>query len=364
MNKKIVSALVALGLIVSTNITAFAEPLSGSTANYQQTINESKNSLKDVKNKREKLESDVEKMDSQIEEIMHKISDTKNKISNTKNEIKKAEKDIVKAEEDIKKEQELFNKRVRAMYMNGVGSYLDIIIESEGLSDLVSKVDSIKRIMDADKKIILDLNNKRQALSDKKQKLDNDNKTLVALQSSNETKLADINKKKSEQNTLLAQLRSQESMYASKISESQAQIDSAVKQVNTIRENVPKYVPSRGSSSLSSDTVVAYASNFLGTPYQWGGNGPNTFDCSGFVKYVYAHFGVSLPRVASDQQGSGSPVSRGNLQPGDLVFFGSPAHHVGIYVGNNAYMHAPRTGDVVKISPLTRGDYSGAVRVR
>ncbi len=364
VNKKIVSALVALGLIISSNITVFAEPLSGNRATYQQRINESRNSLQDVKSKRQKLESDVEKMDNQIEELMHKISETKNKISSTKNEIKKAEKDIVKAEENIKKEQELFNKRVRAMYMNGVGSYLDIIVEAEGLSDLVSKVDSIKRIMDMDKKIISDLNDKRQALATKKQKLDDDNKKLLALQSGNESKLSDINKKKREQDTLLAQLRSQESMYAARISENQAQIDAAIKQVNKIRDNVPKYVPSRGSSSLSSDTVVAYASNFLGTPYTWGGNGPNTFDCSGFVKYVYAHFGVSLPRVASDQQGAGSPVSRGNLQPGDLVFFGSPAHHVGIYVGNNAYMHAPRTGDVVKISPLTRSDYSGATRVR
>ena len=108
-------------------------------------------------------------------------------------------------------------------------------------------------------------------------------------------------------------------MYASRISENQAQIDAAMRQVNKIRDNVPKYVPSRGASSLSSDTVVAYASNFLGTPYQWG-KWAKHFDCSGFVKYVYGHFGVSLPRVASDQQGAGSPVSRDNLQPGDLVF--------------------------------------------
>lgn len=364
VNKKIVSALMALGLIVSSNIAVFAEPLSGSTASYQEKINESRNSLQNVKSKRQKLESDVEKMDTQIEELMHKISDTKSKVSNTKKEINKAEKDIVKAEEDIKKEQELFNKRVRAMYMNGVGSYLDIIIESEGLSDLVSKVDSIKRIMDMDKKIISELSDKRQALATKKQKLDDDNKKLLALQSDNENKLSDINKKKSEQDTLLAKLKQQENMYASVINDNQSQIDAAIRHVNTIRDNVPKYVPSRGSSSLSSDTVVAYASNFLGTPYQWAGNGPNNFDCSGFVKYVYAHFGVSLPRVASEQQGAGSAVSRSDLQPGDLVFFGSPAHHVGMYVGNNSYIHAPRTGDVVKISPLTRSDYSGATRVR
>lgn len=89
MNKKVVSALVALGLIVSSNITVFAEPLSGSTANYQQRINESRNSLQDVKSKRQKLETDIEKMDNQIEEIMHKISQTKDKISSTKKKTQK-----------------------------------------------------------------------------------------------------------------------------------------------------------------------------------------------------------------------------------------------------------------------------------
>ena len=104
---------------------------------------------------------------------------------------------------------------------------------------------------------------------------------------------------------------------------------------------------------------------FLGTPYEWGAEGPNTFDCSGFVQYVYAHFGVSTGRTTYDQIERGEYVSRENLQPGDLVFFGSGSpHHVGIYVGNDSYIHAPHTGDVVKISPLTRSDYLSARRVR
>ena len=82
------------------------------------------------------------------------------------------------------------------------------------------------------------------------------------------------------------------------------------------------------------------------------------------VQYVYKQLGVSIDRTSQEQSKQGKSIARGNLQPGDLVFFGSPAHHVGMYVGNNSYIHAPRTGDVVKISPLTRSDYSGATRVR
>lgn len=120
--------------------------------------------------------------------------------------------------------------------------------------------------------------------------------------------------------------------------------------------------------NYSQDAVVAYASNFLGTKYVWGGTSPSPgFDCSGFTQYVYRHFGIELPRVSYDQVNVGTSVARDQLQPGDLVFFkkgGQPVHHVGIYVGNNCYMHAPQTGDVVKISPLTRSDYYGARRVR
>jgi peptidoglycan DL-endopeptidase CwlO len=92
---------------------------------------------------------------------------------------------------------------------------------------------------------------------------------------------------------------------------------------------------------------------YLGVPYRWGGASPSTgFDCSGFIMYVFAQVGVSLPHNAAMQYGYGSPVSRANLQPGDLVFFNGLGH-AGIYIGGNQFIHAPHTGDVVKISSLT-----------
>ena len=108
--------------------------------------------------------------------------------------------------------------------------------------------------------------------------------------------------------------------------------------------------------------VVSIAMRYLGYPYSWGAAGPNSFDCSGFTMYVYAQVGISLPHSSRDQFNSGQHVSRSDLQPGDLVFFGSPIHHVGIYVGGGSFIHAPHTGDHVKISPLDRLDYVGAVR--
>lgn len=100
-----------------------------------------------------------------------------------------------------------------------------------------------------------------------------------------------------------------------------------------------------------------------GSPYVWAAAGPNSFDCSGLVVYAYAQAGMpGLPHSSEVQQGMGQAVSRANLQPGDLVFFGSPAHHVGIYVGNGLMVDAPDFGQVVKVEPLD-SDYSGARRL-
>jgi cell wall-associated NlpC family hydrolase len=111
--------------------------------------------------------------------------------------------------------------------------------------------------------------------------------------------------------------------------------------------------------------VVGIAMQYLGVPYRWGGASPSGFDCSGFVMYVFAKVGVSLPHSTYALWNVGYPVSRGQLQPGDLVFFNGLGH-MGIYIGGNQMIHAPHTGDVVKISSLTgwyASTYYGARRV-
>jgi cell wall-associated NlpC family hydrolase len=103
--------------------------------------------------------------------------------------------------------------------------------------------------------------------------------------------------------------------------------------------------------------VVGIAMRYLGVRYVWGGSSPSGFDCSGLVMYVYAQVGVSLPHYTGAQWTYGVPVSKSDLQPGDLVFFDGLGH-VGIYVGGGNFIHAPQTGDVVKISNLNEGWYA------
>lgn len=119
---------------------------------------------------------------------------------------------------------------------------------------------------------------------------------------------------------------------------------------------------SNGVNSKASK-AFEFCKSKLGTPYLWGGTGPR-YDCSGLMMKAYASVGISIPRTSKQQSTFGKSVSKSNLQLGDLVFFGSPVHHVGMYCGNNQYIHSPKTGDVVKISSLSgRKDYTCARRV-
>jgi cell wall-associated NlpC family hydrolase len=103
--------------------------------------------------------------------------------------------------------------------------------------------------------------------------------------------------------------------------------------------------------------VVGIAMQYLGVPYVWGGASPSGFDCSGLTMYVFAQVGVSLPHFAASQYNMGVPISIGDLQPGDLVFFNGLGH-MGIYIGGGQFVHAPHTGDVVKISNLSESWYA------
>ena len=119
----------------------------------------------------------------------------------------------------------------------------------------------------------------------------------------------------------------------------------------------------RRAPSATAQHAITVASQFIGTAYHFGGASPATgFDCSGLAQYAYGQSGVTLPRVAADQFKVGQPVDRASLQPGDIVFFQDSTgyiHHEGIYLGNDKFLQAPHTGDVVKISSLDDPYYAG-----
>jgi len=400
MRRRVLSLLIATGLAMSISMPILAAPLNEQLNNQKQQLLEQQGSYTKLQKDFEKLEISIEMLDFDIESIYTGIDKAKGEINVTENKIEQTTKDIAIAECNIKGEEDLFNERMRVMFMNGADTYLEILLDSEGLEDFISRVENVKKIVEYDNQIISELNVKKQDIEQRKKSLKDNVTKILVLQTNNENKLDKLNIKKQEQSKLIVEAKKQQELHKNEIAETQTLLGSTMNQMKEASNQTRKYevamaakktqeiTPSRGMvsnviedeptrevvkavsesqkvSSDSSNEVIAYAQNFLGTPYEWAATGPNTFDCSGFVQYVYAHFGVSTGRSTYDQITHGQFVSRENLQPGDLVFFGSGTpHHVGIYVGNNSYIHAPSTGDVVKISALTRSDYLSARRVK
>ena len=141
------------------------------------------------------------------------------------------------------------------------------------------------------------------------------------------------------------------------------------RQADAARAAAARGIMTQGAAGTTAGTTaIAAAASVLGRPYVWAADGPSSFDCSGLTGWAYAHAGVSLPRTSRQQWHAGRRVSLGQLAPGDLLFWAydteDPAtiHHVGVYIGDGEMIHAPHTGDVVKVAGLWMDGYIGAVR--
>lgn len=160
---------------------------------------------------------------------------------------------------------------------------------------------------------------------------------------------------------------------ADQVQKLRGQIEQQRKKVNELYSKVRDKIAKKDPTQLADLPVVSgsgkgaealrYALTKLGRPYVWGAEGPSTFDCSGLTMWAYRQVGISLPHYTGSQFNAGAHISRDQMQPGDLVFFHSDLHHMGMYIGNGQMVHAPHTGDVVRIAPLSGRPFAGAVRV-
>ncbi|MBK5241997.1 NlpC/P60 family protein [Clostridium sp.] len=356
MRNALKNLAVTITLMLTLNVTALAVPTSG-------TLQPQKDQLTKVKTEREKVESKIEQLDSEIGINMTKTEENKVQIYLTEKAIKIAVVDIEKVESREESEEKLFNGRIRTMYMNGFDGYAEMMLGAENFGDFISRVENVRIIINFDKEVMNKFKATKIYLNEKKQSLNETKEVLLSLQVENKEKLDKIILAKESQKKLITQLNSKENVLLAEISNDEVSLNGTISNVNAIGD----ISQSRGAANVSQNAVVSYAATLLGTPYLWAGTSPSTgFDCSGFTQYVYRHFGISIGRSTGDQVRSGVGVSKDELEPGDLVFFGSSSNpqHTGIYIGDNKYIHSPRTGDVIKISSMTRRDYISGRRVR
>ena len=162
-------------LIVLISNTVLAAPTSEQIQNQKEQLQSDKDKLKKAQDKRFEIEQKIENLDNQIEGVMDKIKENKKQIDKTQEDIKTAEKELKQADEDIKAEQELFSKRIRAIYINGIDGYLDILLGAKGFNDFLSRIEAVKSIVELDKKITTNIKLKQEELNNKKQILNDQN---------------------------------------------------------------------------------------------------------------------------------------------------------------------------------------------
>jgi len=260
------------------------------------------------------------------------------------------------------------SSRLVAMYTSsGENTSLEVLLGAKSIDDLIARLDTVNRVSDQSTEVVNEVEVFQTAVRERRARLQKAHVEQSRLVAERQAQRASIEGQLSQRRQLLSSIKSQigqiqaaeRAQQARLAAEARARLSTNGAEVLnssagavTSAPAEPTYAPPPGRYG----GVVGIAMQYLGTPYVYGGASPSGFDCSGFVMYVFAQVGVSLPHNAAAQYGSGMPVSRDQLQPGDLVFFNGLGH-VGIYIGGGSFIHSPHTGDVVKISTLS-GWYS------
>jgi peptidoglycan DL-endopeptidase CwlO len=259
----------------------------------------------------------------------------------------------------------------RELYMSGQGDALEAVLASRNLSEIESRLhylqSSEQRQAQVFERLAVDrqtLNQKLSDLATARTKAAADQRQLAQLKASIQTKVAGQKSTIDRLNREIAAAARRRAR-AQRLARERAR--AAAQAAAQAAAPAPAPAPSPASGPVPPPTsraqvAVRAALAQVGKPYQWGAAGPNSFDCSGLTMYAWGQAGVSLPHSSAMQYGVTTHVSSSALQPGDLLFFGSPIHHVAMYVGGGQMVEAPYTGAYVRVVSASRSDFVGAGR--
>ncbi|MCI7322833.1 MAG: NlpC/P60 family protein [Lachnospiraceae bacterium] len=335
---------------------------------YKDKLKDAKEDIENIKGNQQNVKEDLEEASASLQTLLGKQQELKTAIGNKQEEIKKADESLEKAEKVRQEQYEAMKLRIQYLYENSTDNSLwTAIIESDGFADMLSRIEYASDIYQSDRDLMAAYEEAVQQVEDWSRQLAEEMDNLLIMKEQYEEQQGELD-------ILIARLERKKDTYAEQLAEAKEQAEDYEKNMNKYAELVraqeaaaaqqaannytgggsgssgsiggdaylqdPSYNPSN-VTNVSGEDIVAYARQFVGNPYVWGGNSlTNGADCSGFVHLVYQHFGISTPRYSQSFKTVGQPVAYQNIQAGDVVVYPG---HVAIYIGNGCIVEAQST---------------------
>jgi peptidoglycan DL-endopeptidase CwlO len=366
---KRLAAPLILAFVAALAVTASATPAPGSISSKQAQA--------------QSVLAQIQSLDANLEHAIEAYNLANERLRQVRADLAENKRELGIARANLKQARAVLAEHAVAVYTStGGDSTLEVLLGATSLDDFLSRVDTVGRVSDQGNQVLGEVVTFQNDVKTRRARLKRAKARASELVAERSRQKASIESQLATRRQLLSSIRGEIARMQAAERARQAELERQARARAAAATAAPPVlattlqVSDSGESAASAASAlpapparyggaVGIAMQYLGTPYVYGGASPSGFDCSGFVMYVYAQIGVSLPHNAAAQYGYGTPVDRSQLQPGDLVFFNGLGH-MGIYVGGGSFIHAPHTGDVVKISSMSgwyASSYVGARRL-
>ncbi|MDZ5503234.1 NlpC/P60 family protein [Enterococcus cecorum] len=417
--KKRLSSVVIVSTVLAGTLVA---PIATFADNYDSQIEQKNSEINDLKSKQSEAQSQIDSLESSINKINKKADELLKEQSTLREETVQLQKDIEVLTERIAKREEAIRNQARDVQVNNQSSvYVKALLDATSFTDALGRLKAMTTIVNANNDLVNQQKADKKAVEDKKAENEAKQEEIAKNQATLEEQKGTLEAKQADLNVLKASLAEQQATKESekqalaeqkaafeaeqkRVREQQAQaaaVQQAAQQAqqatgststNNASSSSSSSSQASSSNSTSSNTsssnagvsnvvipstpapapsgngsaIVAEAYKHIGKPYVWGAKGPDTFDCSGFTRYVYLQVtGRDIGGWTVPQEGAGTVIPVSQAQPGDLYFWGSrgSSYHVAIALGGGSYIHAPQPGESVKVGSVAYFAPSFAVRM-